>query len=416
MDPTPQDRFAVVSKSGSRGSFMSIGAEGRIISGNDPGHHSLDAASIPSRMNTVKMKGMRSAVVALSTAILSQAFAQTDAPKYSNEFLAIGVGARALGMGSAYTASVGDVTSGYWNPAGLLGVRGDLQVGAMHSEYFAGIAKYDYVGLAKPIDSTSAIGFSFIRFGIDNIPNTIDLIDPSGNIDYDRITSFSSADHAFILSYARKLRVPGLRVGGNAKVIYRRVGEFGKAWGFGLDAAARYDLDAWRFSAVARDITSTFNAWSYTLDQRTIDVFTQTGNEIPANSVEVTLPRLVLGVARQFNFGKKFGLIAAADLENTFDGKRNTFIKSSVASIDPRLGLELGYAGVIFVRTGISNIQRVTDISGKESLSIQPNMGIGLKIRSLAIDYALTDIGDNSVALYSNVFSLRFDLFKRPSS
>jgi hypothetical protein len=367
-------------------------------------------------MNTVMMKGMRSALVALATVIAGHSIAQTDAPKYSNEFLAIGVGARALGMGSAFTAAVSDVTSGYWNPAGLLGVRGDLQVGAMHSEYFAGIAKYDYVGLAKPIDSTSAIGFSFIRFGIDNIPNTIDLIDPSGNIDYDRITSFSSADHAFILSYARKLRVPGLSVGGNAKVIYRRVGEFGKAWGFGLDAAARYDRDAWRFSAVARDVTSTFNAWSYTLDERTVDVFTQTGNEIPANSVEVTLPRLVLGAARQFNFGKTIGLIAAADLENTFDGRRNTLIKSSLASIDPRLGFELGYAGVVFVRAGFSNIQRVTDIGGKESLSIQPNMGVGLKIRSLAIDYALTDIGDSSVALYSNVFSLRFDLFKRPSS
>ena len=85
-----------------------------------------------------------------------------DAPKYSNEFLAIGVGARALGMGYAYTSACSDVTAGYWNPAGLLGVRGDLQIGAMHSEYFAGIAKYDYIGLAKPIDSASTIGFTFI--------------------------------------------------------------------------------------------------------------------------------------------------------------------------------------------------------------------------------------------------------------
>lgn len=339
-----------------------------------------------------------------------------DAPKYSNEFLAIGVGARALGMGYAYTSAVKDVTAGYWNPAGLMGISGDLQVAAMHSEYFAGIAKYDYIGLAKPIDSASTIGFSFIRFGIDNIPNTIDLIDPSGNIDYDRITTFSSADHAFILSYARKTRITGLKLGGNAKIIYRRVGEFGKAWGFGLDAAARLDRDAWRLSAVLRDVTGTFNAWSYSLDERTIDVFEQTGNEIPVNSVEVTLPRLVLGGARQFNFGKKFGLVAALDLENTFDGKRNTLIKSKAISTDPRVGLELGYAGVLFVRLGVGNIQQVTDIDDKKRYSIQPNLGVGLKIKSVSIDYALTDIGDSSVALYSNVFSLRFDLFKRPSS
>ena len=54
--------------------------------------------------------------------------------------------------------------------------------------------------------------------------------------------------------------------------------------------------------------------------------------------------------------------------------------------------------------------------AGDKQLSIQPNIGIGLKIKSLSLDYALTDIGDNSVALYSNIFSLKFDLFKRPSS
>ncbi len=366
-------------------------------------------------MKTVSVKGMRSLLAALGISCAVGLSAQ-DAPKYSNEFLAVGVGARALGMGSAYTAVVSDVTSGYWNPAGLLGVKGDLQVGVMHSEYFAGIAKYDYVGLAKPIDSVSTIGFTFVRFGIDNIPNTIDLIDPSGNIDYDRITTFSSADQAFIISYARKLPIPGLRVGGNAKVIYRRVGEFGKAWGFGLDAAAQYEKDAWRFSAVVRDVTGTFNAWSYSLDQRTVDVFTQTGNDIPENSVEVTLPRLMLGATRQFRFGPKFGLVAAVDLENTFDGKRNTLIKSSAVSTDPRIGLELGYAGVVFVRMGMSNIQYVMDISDQRQLTVQPNIGIGLKIKSVSLDYALTDIGDNSVALYSNIFSLKFDLFKKPSS
>ncbi len=341
--------------------------------------------------------------------------AAQDAPKYSNEFLAIGVGARALGMGSAYTSAVNDVTAGYWNPAGLLGVQGDLQVGVMHSEYFAGIAKYDYVGVAKPIDSMSTIGFTFVRFGIDNIPNTIDLIDPSGNIDYDRITTFSSADHAFMISYARKMGIPGLRVGGNAKVIYRRVGEFAQAWGFGLDAGAQYDRGQWRFSAVARDITSTFNAWSYSLDQRTVDVFQQTGNEIPENSVEVTLPRMVLGVARQFKIANRFDLIAAIDLENTFDGRRNTLIKTGLISADPRIGIEVGYAGVVFVRTGLVNFQYVQSIDGKEVLTMQPNIGLGIKIKSVSLDYALTDIGDNSVALYSNIFSLKFDLFKRPS-
>ena len=342
---------------------------------------------------------------------IASAHAQ-DAPKYSNEFLAIGVGARALGMGYANVAAVNDVTSGYWNPAGLLGVQGDIQVGAMHSEYFAGIAKYDYLAVAKPIDSTSVIGFSYIRFGVDDIPNTTELIDNNGNIDYDRITSFSAADNAFIISYARKLKVPGLRMGANAKVVYRSVGPFAKAWGFGLDAGLQYDRGQWRFAAMGRDITGTFNAWSYSLDQRTQDVFALTDNELPVNGVEVTLPRLVLGVARQIKFGEKVQLIAEADLENTFDGKRNSLIATGTWSGDPRLGLEVGYASVVFVRAGVSKFQYVTDINGKETLSVQPGIGVGLKIKSFALDYALTNIGSD-IGLYSNVFSLKFDLSKK---
>src|ERR1700746_1106429 len=80
-------------------------------------------------------------------------FAQ--APKYSNEFLNIGVGARALGMSNSYITSVNDVTAGYWNPAGLLGIGNQHQAALMHSEYFAGIAKYDYGAFATKLDSSS---------------------------------------------------------------------------------------------------------------------------------------------------------------------------------------------------------------------------------------------------------------------
>ncbi|HNA59388.1 MAG TPA: hypothetical protein PLJ43_14750, partial [Chitinophagales bacterium] len=73
---------------------------------------------------------------------MSAAHTQTTAPKYSNEFLSIGVSAQALGMSNSVVAGVNDVTSAYWNPAGLMLVEPDIQLGAMHAEYFAGIAKY----------------------------------------------------------------------------------------------------------------------------------------------------------------------------------------------------------------------------------------------------------------------------------
>ena len=121
--------------------------------------------------------------------------------KYSNEFLKIGVGARASAMGNAMTGIVNDVTSGYWNPAGLSLSSPNPELALMHSEYFAGIAKYDYGAFAMRIDNASALGLSIIRFGVDDIPNTTRLIDDEGRIDYDRITSFTAADYGFLFSF-----------------------------------------------------------------------------------------------------------------------------------------------------------------------------------------------------------------------
>lgn len=343
---------------------------------------------------------------------LESSFAQ--APKYSNEFLAIGVGARALSMSNSNIAIVNDVTSGFWNPAGLTKVPSGLQLSLMHSEYFAGIAKYDYGAIAAQIDNKSTAAFSFIRFGVDDIPNTTELIDAQGNIDYDRITTFSAADYAFLLSYARKSKIEGLNYGANVKVIYRKVGKFANSWGFGLDIGAQYDLKKWHFGAVARDITSTFNAWNYNLDDATKEVFTRTGNEIPKNSVELTLPRLNLGVARSIDFGKKFSALIDLDLDVTFDGKRNVLIRSNTISIDPHLGMEFGYNDIVFLRGGFGNFQKETKIDGKVRTTFQPNIGVGIVIKKIvAIDYALTDVGNASVALYSNVFSLKVNINRK---
>ncbi|MFM7388432.1 MAG: hypothetical protein ACKO5L_09755, partial [Bacteroidota bacterium] len=154
-----------------------------------------------------------------------------QAPKYSNEFLHLGVGANAMAMGNAVIASSNDVSSSYWNPAGLTQAKEWLQVSAMHSEYFAGIAKYDYVGLSHSLGEKGTLGFTFLRFGVDDIPNTTQLIDNDGRINYDNVTTFSAGDYAFMGSFARNLKWSGLSLGGTVKVIHRRVGDFAKSWG-----------------------------------------------------------------------------------------------------------------------------------------------------------------------------------------
>ena len=347
---------------------------------------------------------------------VGQSSAQSLAPKYSNEFLAIGVGARSLAMSGASVAGVNDVTSGYWNPSGLLGIKSNAQVGLMHAEYFASIAKYDYGAVAGKIDSVSAFGVSFVRFAVDDIPNTTQLIDAGGNINYDRITTFSAQDMAFIFSYARKSPLAGLNYGANVKIIRRKVGDFAGAWGFGIDAGAQYDRKGWRFGAVVRDVTSTFNAWSFNLSPEMQDVFVATGNVIPQNSLELTLPRLIMGATKKVPFGKqdKFSIAGEVDLINTFDSQRNVLIKTNVWSMEPVFGIEAGFRDMIMIRGGLGNIQKAKDVFGKNVTTVQPNLGLGIKIKSLTIDYALTDIGDQSVALYSNIFSLKFDINRKP--
>ncbi|HOY49703.1 MAG TPA: PorV/PorQ family protein [Flavobacteriales bacterium] len=356
------------------------------------------------------MLNIRFLIVLIAIFAQGTTSAQT-ARKYSNEFLSIGVGARALGMSGAYVSAASDATSGYWNPAGLTGITSKFQGALMHSEYFAGIAKYDYGSLATRLDPKSVMAVSVIRFGVDDIPDTSELIDPNGNINYDRIKSFSAADYGFLFSYARQLKKEGLSVGANAKVIHRKVGDFAKSWGFGLDAGVQYNVGKWRLAAMARDITSTFNAWSYNLSQSQRDALSSTGNEIPENSLEVTLPSLTLGGARKFEFGKRFTLLTELDLQTTFDGMRNTIIRDKTFSMSPVFGLEAGYRNIIFLRGGIGNLQTVqNDLNTGRETTFQPNIGLGIRIKGVQIDYALTDIGDQSTALFSNVFSLRFDI------
>ena len=348
--------------------------------------------------------------------ILSFSGLKAQVRKYSNEFLNIGVGARALGMGNANVASVEGVTSGYWNPAGLLKQKNDIEIGLMHAEYFAGVAKYDYMGVSKRIDSNSVAGISILRFGVDNIPNTLDLVDANGNVDYNRISTFNAVDFAALLSYSRRIpELKGIELGGNFKVIRRKLGEFGGAWGFGLDAGAMYSYKRWKFAAMGRDITGTFNAWSYNLTDKQAATFIQTGNELPTSAVEVTLPKLILGIARTFSFWKdRISVLGEVNFINTFDGKRNTVIATNLWSLEPAFGVEIGYKGFVYLRGGLGNIQKQLDDLGlHEITTVQPNFGVGVKYKIFSLDYALTDIGDRATALYSNIFSLKIDLNKK---
>ena len=366
------------------------------------------------------------------------------ARKYSNEFLNIGVDASAFGRSNAVVASTDDVNSGYWNPAGLLQLE-NTQLSLMHASYFANIANYDYAAFAMPIDQNSAFAVSLIRFGVDDILDTTQLIDGDGNINYNNINLFSAADYAATFSYARNLGVENLRFGANVKVIRRVIGDFADSWGFGFDLGLQYDYKKWKFGLMARDITTTYNTWNIDADgfQKIKDAnwfvdpngeqlfvnevdgeeiltyadntpyLDENGNTISPNQAlpedtEITLPKVQIGFARQFLLREKLNLLTELNFNVRF-GETNDIISSSFASVSPALGLQLDYNNIIFVRGGVGNFQNEIQLDGAESLNAQPNIGIGFHYKGIYIDYSLTNLGQTNESLYSNIFSLKLD-------
>ena len=332
----------------------------------------------------------------LGLAAAPAARAQTKTPKYSNEFLNLGAGARSLGMGKVQVSLANDATAGYWNPAALTNVKARYDGVLMHSELFSGVVKVDYAAFAMPLDEKSAIGVTLLRSGVDNIADTRALINEYGQFDYGRINYFSVADYALLLSYARQLGPEGLSVGGSAKVIYHNVGSFANAYGFGIDAGAQYNHRGWRLGVVVRDVTTTFNAWSIDADKFRANAVP--GEKIPTNSTELTLPRLVLGAGYQFKLPADFTALVAADLETTTDGQRNTLISAKPVSVDPRLGVEFGYRGLAFLRGGVGNYQQIENFNRQKQWKGQYSLGAGVALSGLRVDLALSrlDVGAQS--------------------
>lgn len=135
---------------------------------------------------------------------------QLHAGKYSAEFLRIGVGARALGIGGAYVALAEDGTASYWNAAGL-GNLAHHQIHFSHLQMFDNLANHHFANVSIKITPQVGLGLSWIRLAIDDIPRYAAL----EGTRYDRILNpewrstgipegfFGDVEDALLLSIGR---------------------------------------------------------------------------------------------------------------------------------------------------------------------------------------------------------------------
>lgn len=296
---------------------------------------------------------------------------QSYATKYAGEFLSLGVGARALGMGSAYTGLADDATASYWNPAGLSWV-GERELVLMHAEQFGDIANYDYGAYAQPFGENGTLSLSLVRLSIGDIPVTTGalndlngngVLDPGETLNLDNIKMSSDAQNALYFSYGRHLSLK-LKVGGSVKMIYKKTVD-NHAWGLGLDVGAIYALSPRLLvGVVLKDATSSPLVW-----------------DTEESTTETITPSLRLGFA--FTTGAPLGEVTlSGDLNTLFEGRNSAAqFGSDTVSGDLYFGLEYRLGQRVALRLG----NQEGDMT----------YGAGLNVRMFQIDYAF--IGHNDL-------------------
>jgi len=284
----------------------------------------------------------------------------------SATFLKIGVGARAVAMGGAYTAISGDPYALFWNPAGLAVVE-DKTLVFTHNEYFAGLSQ-EYMGYNFP--------GSGIRFFPGRLKNGVmglsmnylytgkDLERRSGDYESDPLNpispmegEFRAYDLALSLGYGFNYS-RDLKIGAALKFIRQSIDtESGSS--AALDLGMLYDFDLF-----GRGVTAGFAAQNL-------------GPGIKFIDKRFPLPlTFKAGLSRRLY---EKSLLMSLDVSKPIDNY------PSVA-----VGLEQQLGGKLFLRSGYRYRQHGNESGGWSGFS----MGFGFVSGRFSFDYALSPFGD----------------------
>jgi len=261
--------------------------------------------------------------------------------KYCDELLEYEVGARATGVGNAYTALCSDPSAFYWNPAALTSLK-KSQILIEYSAPFSNF--YKIYSFSLNLKNSAIFGINYLIF--DSILQT----DTLGNI----LSIFSVKDYVFNITTGKKLH--DFSAGVNLKLIYRDYFE-ANCYGMGIDFGLFKRISELRFGLCIRNIFGTHLLWS-------------NGN------YEIASPSLNLGLA--FSHKLKDGILSFTSDFSFYTLKRHT--EFGTLNLDTRFGIEYLHENLLFIRAG----------KDKDKLTC----GIGIKLPDLYLDGAI-ELGEH---------------------
>lgn len=147
------------------------------------------------------------------------------------QFLKIGAGARAIGMGGSYTAVSNDIYSVYYNPAGVVNTSGFGQVAFNHANWLASI-NYDFAALSINLAEIGTLFFSLTSLGVpEDKVRTFDYPEGDGRV-------WDASSLAIGAGFAKKL-TDKFAIGFHAKYIREAIWNT-SASGFAIDVGTYY--------------------------------------------------------------------------------------------------------------------------------------------------------------------------------
>lgn len=320
----------------------------------------------------IKIKIILFVIAALSGALLGQS---SKTGTTAGQVLKIGVGPRALGMGGAFTANYSDITSIYWNPAGLNGMQMN-EAFFNHVDWIEDVA-FDFGAIAIKAGEFGTIGvFAGALSTGDMMVRTIEKPEGTGEL-------FNFSNLVVGLTYARNL-TENFSIGFNVKYLNESLWHM-SANGFAMDVGTLYKIPVLNELRLGASI-SNFGT-KMRLEGRDNLYVIQSG----AGSGNLIKSNIELD---QFDLPLTFRFGLAADLVK-ISTSRLTVGADAVHPNDHseyiNTGAEYSWNEIIFLRGGYKSL---FEENTEQGLTL--GFGINYRLASyvlLKVDYAYQDFG-----------------------